>query len=189
MINGANQCKPKWHVALMEPRAARLSQGAEGEWGSAPARALRARGYEVYYPAFPQKVNKSYNVIKLVMRPMFPGYMFVNQSLKGWEALRTTPGMRAVNTLLMVDGHLAVLPDGEIDRIAAKERELLSRAISPQTVLPYEVGDTVRIVDGPWQGFYGEIENLDDSGRITLLMDIFRRKARVFTSHKHLSAI
>jgi len=183
MMGIQGQRKSRWHVALMEPRAARLTQDAEGKWGSTPERVLRARGYEVYYPALPQNVHKSYGTIKLMMRPMFPGYMFVNQSSSGWEALRTTPGMRTVDSLLMVDGHFAVLPDGEIDRIAAKERELSA----PK--LPYNVGDTVQVVDGPWRGLYGEIETLDDASRIALLMDIFRRKVRVFTTHEHLSAI
>src|SRR5215475_15911487 len=99
MMGIQGQRKSRWHVALMEPRAARLAQDAEGKWGSTPERVLRARGYEVYYPAFP-KAQKRYGLIELKMYALFPGYIFVTAAPHGWEALRMTPGMHTFSPLL-----------------------------------------------------------------------------------------
>src|SRR5262252_4040113 len=97
----------RWHIALIEPQSERMA-----------AHVLRARGYDVYYPAFPKKTEPYYGVTRILMKPMFPGYMFVNESLKGWDLLRTTPGVRTTKPFLIVNGRIAILPEGEIERIA-----------------------------------------------------------------------
>src|SRR5882757_4837726 len=130
----------RWHIALIEPQSEAIA-----------CRILRARGYEIYYPALPKAVHKSYGVHRMTMRPMFPGYMFVNESPRGWEWLRTAPGVRTFNCLLMINGRYAVLPCGEIGRIAEKEKQLITQIVNPPPrELPYGVGDTVRVTGGPF---------------------------------------
>jgi len=171
----------RWHIALIEPQSEQIA-----------SRALRARGYDAYWPKFPKKTRKRYGVHELRMRPMFPGYMFVNESIRGWDGLRTAPGVRIGQSLLIDPGtgRLAVLPTGEIERIGETEKRLIDQIINPPPrSLPYGVGDTVRVTGGVFSGFYATIETLDDEERIALLMDIFGRKSRVFASHEHLSAL
>jgi transcriptional antiterminator RfaH len=178
-----------WHIVLFEPRANCMTQDDDGEWASTPTRILRARGYEIFYPAFPRKTERHYGITRMTMRPMFPGYGFVCESPRGWEALRTTPGVRTINSLLMINGRFAVLPEGEIDRIAAKQNQLIHEALNPAPVeLDYGVGDTVRVTAGAFQDRYAKIEALDDQERIALLMDIFGRPTRVYASHDQLAA-
>lgn len=168
----------QWHIALIEPQAERIA-----------CHVLRARGYEVYYPAFPKKYDRYYGHVRITYRPMFPGYMFVNQSRRGWEMLRTAPGVRTHNSLLMINGRYAVLPDDEIERIAAKETELTNKILNPPPrELPYKVGDRVLVTDGAFADHYATIETLDDEERIALLMDIFGRETRVFASSLQLAA-
>jgi len=94
---------------------------------------------------------------------------------------------------LLIDSataRLAVLPAGEIDRIAEAERRLIHQILNPPPrELPYQVGDPVRVTGGAFAGFYANIETLDDEERIALLMDIFGRQTRIFASHEHLAAI
>ncbi|SRR5216683_1796626 len=168
----------RWHIARIEPQSEAMA-----------CRILRVRQYEVYYPALPKRVRKGNGVTCMVMRPMFPSYLFVAESSRGWEWLRTTPGVRTVNSLLMINGHFAVLPENEIERIAAKEKELINQIINPAPIeLPYCIGNTVKVIDGAFAGFYANIEALDDHERIALLMDIFGRPTRVFASHAQLLA-
>jgi len=168
----------RWHIALIEPQRERIS-----------CHVLRQRGYEVYYPAFPKKTTRGQGAIRTEMRPFFPGYMFVNQSPRGWEWLRTAPGVRTFNSLLMINGRYAILPDGEIQRIAEKEEGLIHQILHPPPrTLPYAVGDQVKVIDGPFGGWLATIETLDDEERISLLMDIFGRESRVFASHTQLAA-
>jgi len=181
----------RWHIAMMEPYATGLSERDDG-WDANACRILRRRGYEVYYPAFPKKTHTTHRVMRMIMRPMFPGYLFVNESAIGWDWLRTTPGIRTYGSLLIdsATARLAVLPPGEIDRIAEAERRLIHQILNPPPrELPYEVGDTVRVTGGAFAGFYANIETLDDEERIALLMDIFGAPRRVFASHEHLAAI
>jgi transcriptional antiterminator RfaH len=181
-----------WHIALIEPRATQLTQDDQGEWASNTQRILRNRGFEVYYPAFPVNTHKAHRVIRRIMRPMFPGYLFVKVSLHGWgwEALRTAPGIRTFHSLFMINNRYAVLPPGEIEKIAAKEKELMDQFVKPPPKeLPYKVGDQVRVVGGAFEDRYAMIETLDDQERIALLLDIFGRPTRVFASHEQLAAL
>jgi transcription antitermination factor NusG len=186
----------RWHIAMMEPQRTGLRE-TDGIWDANACRILRARGYEVYYPAFPKSVNwggVGSRAVRMVMRAMFPGYVLVNESARGWDGLRTTPGIRTYGSLLIdtATGRLAVLPPGEIDRIMATESRLRDQILNPQPrELPYKVGDRVKFTGGAFaesKDPYATIETLDDEERIALLKDIFGRPTRVYSSHEHLAA-
>lgn len=169
----------QWHIALIEPQAENLA-----------SQALRARGYEPYYPSFPKTIQRGRGHSRITMRPMFPGYIFVVQPSHGWERLRTAPGVRVTHSLLMINGAFAKLPSTEIDKILIAERELCSDIAKPKIEkLPYGVGDTVRLTEGVWMGFTAQIVTLDDAERIGLLMSLFGRESRVIASHEHLAAL
>lgn len=164
-----------WHIALIEPQAERLA-----------ASALRARDYEVYYPSFPKEIHKSYGHTRTVMRPMFPGYMFVNQHYQGWGRLKDAPGIRVSHSLLMINGNYAVVPSIEFQRMLYAEQALCHQIVEANKPHKYEVGEIVRIKDGGLAQFIAEIETLDDDGRIGLLMSIFGRSSRIHTTAAHL---
>lgn len=179
-----------WHIALLEPSETQFSLDECDLWENRVARILRCRGYEAYYPAIPRKTHKRHRIARIAVGPMFPGYMLVRESPRGWDMLRTTPGIRSRNSLLLnpATGRLAVLPEDEIWRIAEIEFKLMDQELNPpKKVLPYKVGDRVRVTGGPFEGRYAKIETLDDNERIALLMDIFGRESRVYASSGHLA--
>lgn len=179
----------RWHIALLEPRAFGLTRDDHGEWASNTQRILRNRGYEVCYPGLPAKFTRGQGAVEMKMRPMFPGYLFVNEPAQGWELLRTTPGVRTFHSLLMINGRYAVLPIGEIYRINARAEELIDQILNPPPrELPFGIGDTVKVIDGAFSGWLAKIETLDDDERIALLMDIFGRQTRVYASWSQLAA-
>jgi transcriptional antiterminator RfaH len=171
-----------WHIALIEPQAERIA-----------SEALRNRGYEVYYPAFPKQITHRGQTKRITMRPMFPGYMFANDAGgKGWGQLRPmakapgVPGVRASNPLLLINGRYAILSNAIIEEIMIVEQRLNHRILDDQKGTQFHVGQSVRIKDGPFAGFFAVIEALDDDQRIVLLMDLLRRESRVISSPSHL---
>jgi len=166
-----------WHIALTEPGADRIA-----------AEALRNRCYLVYRPILPIMVRHGRGRLRSVMKSMFPGYLFVIDNQVGsWERLRNAVGVRAFGSLLMINGHLAILENGIIEMIKATEQRLCTETMKREKVnVPFHVGETVRIEDGPFVGLFGNIETLDDMQRICLLMSLFGRESRVFVPLEHL---
>lgn len=174
-----------WHIAMLQPQATQFSLDEHDLWESRVARILRARGYQVYYPGIPRTTHQRHRLPRIALAPMFPGYLFVRSHPRGWDMLRTTPGIRLGQSLLInpATGRLAVLSDDEFWRIAEIELIKMDQALNPpKKELPYKIGDRVRVTGGPFEGRWANIETLDDNERIGLLLDIFGRQTRVLAS-------
>lgn len=168
-----------WHIALTQPGKDRIA-----------CEALRNRRYLVYYPILPVMVRHGRGRLRSVIRPMFPGYLFViDTDGQGWGWLYPPQGVQ-YRGLLVINGRLATVDNGMVDEIKAEEqRQCTTKIKGEKIVVPYRVGDTVRVEDGPFSGLFGEVANLDDLERVCLLMSILGRDSRhrVFMSHQHLA--
>lgn len=102
-----------------------------------------------------------------------PGYVLVEARLVGEtiHELRSTP-----NVLGFLGGmdNPTPLRESEINRILGKVDELED---APQEVdIPYVVGESVKVVDGPFSGFSGTIEKLDnEKKKVTVIVKVFGR--------------
>ena len=102
-----------------------------------------------------------------------PGYVFVEAILKGDVAhtLRFMP-----NVLGFLGGleKPSPVPQTEINRmIGTAEKTQLADDIK----IPYVVNDTVKVVDGPFSGFSGVIEDVNsDKHKLKVMVKIFGRK-------------
>lgn len=153
------------HVLVTEP-------GAEFK----AERHLKARGFDPWVPSetvtqvrrvrtYWGDVGKKHSVT----RPIFRGYVFVPlNTMWSFGPLYATPGLRA-SPFLLICGQPAIVPHREVERLKNVEQGLKD---SPVQGLPYVIGETVRIAEGPFAGFTSKISNLDDRGRIELLMHI-----------------
>ena len=101
------------------------------------------------------------------------GYVLVEARLVGEtiHELRSTP-----NVLGFLGGmdNPTPLRESEINRILGKVDELED---APQEIdIPYVVGESVKVVDGPFSGFSGTIEKLDnEKKKVTVIVKVFGR--------------
>ena len=106
-------------------------------------------------------------------RLYLPGYVLVEARLVGETVheLRNTP-----NVLGFLGGmdNPTPLRESEVNRILGKVDELEDE---PQEVeIPYEVGESVKVTDGPFSGFSGTIEKIDEEKKkVTVMVKVFGR--------------
>lgn len=109
-------------------------------------------------------------------RIFYPGYLLV-------EAVMTGEIQHVIRNITYVAGFLSEGKDripvpvrqSEIDRIMGKVDELADR--EEETVTPFIAGEPVKIVDGPFNGFEGTIDEiLADKKKLKVMVKIFGRK-------------
>ena len=106
----------------------------------------------------------------------FPGYVLVEMELtdKTWQLIKATP---KVTGFLGGDAKpVPLLPD-EIDTL---KKQLVSGAAAPRERVKFQKTDGVRIVDGPFMGFNGVIDEINqDQQKLKVLVTIFGRSTPV----------
>ena len=97
-------------------------------------------------------------VKKEKIKKMFPGYVLVEMIMsdEAWYVVRNTPGVTGFIGSSGKGAKPIPLSHEEIDKILVNEG--MSR-VDVETDL--NVGDSVTIIDGPFKGMYGKIENID----------------------------
>jgi transcriptional antiterminator RfaH len=118
---------------------------------------------------------------RLVLRPLFPGYVFVaHDPLDGqWRSLLSTVGVRSV----VRNGERPSLLDGGFVT-ALRRREEEGAVARPES--PYTIGDQVRLLGGPFDGLVAEILGLGEKDRLTVLLDLLSRPVKVEVSHSSI---
>jgi transcriptional antiterminator NusG len=109
-------------------------------------------------------------------RKFFPGYVLVkmNMSDDAWHVVKNTPKV----TGFVGTGTLPVpLKQAEVDRIV---NQITVAADKPKPKLGFNIGETVRIVDGPFSNFTGEVEEVnEDRSTLKVMVTIFGRATPV----------
>ncbi|MER3421403.1 MAG: transcription termination/antitermination protein NusG [Chloroflexota bacterium] len=117
-----------------------------------------------------------------VQRKLYPGYVLVEMielkegddaSNKAWYVVRNTPGV----TGFVGSGTRPVpLDDDEVRRILRS-----MRTEAPKVKVGFQVGQTVRIIDGPFVDFTGTVDEIDtEKGRVKVLVSFFGRETPVW---------
>jgi transcriptional antiterminator RfaH len=111
--------------------------------------------------------------VEMVLRPLFPGYLFVqaNADLK-WRPILTTHGVR---TVVRTGDEPSFVDDALIASL--KGREVDGAIVRPPN--PYRVGQEVRIAGGPFDGFIATILELDEKDRLLVLLEVMHRGLKV----------
>ena len=110
------------------------------------------------------------NVKRDVERKVFPGYVLVKMILNDetWHVVRNT---RGVTGFVGSGTHPEPLTDAEVSALGVEKHAVEVR---------YGVGDSVRIVDGPLDGFIGNVEELEvDKNRVKVVVSMFGRETPV----------
>ena len=112
-----------------------------------------------------------------VPRKQFPGYVLVRMYLddESWSVVRNTPGV----TGFVGSGTMPTpLSRREVERILGVRKDEEKKA--PRFKPDWEVGETVRVIDGPFADFNGVIEDINmDQSKVRVLVDIFGRETPV----------
>lgn len=109
-------------------------------------------------------------------RKFFPGYLLVRMKLtdETWHLVKDTP---KVTGFLGARGRAVPIPDSEAQRILHQVQEGVER---PKPSVSFEVGEQVRVVDGPFTSFSGTVEEVDaERARVKVAVSIFGRSTPV----------
>lgn len=107
-------------------------------------------------------------------RKFFPGYVLIkcNMTDNVWHLVRHTPHVTA---FMGAEHGRKPFPisEKEAERIL---NQMTHGAEKPRSLLKFEVGENVRVTDGPFANFQGAVDNVDeDKTRLTVSVSIFGR--------------
>ena len=116
-----------------------------------------------------QKINSE--------RKFFPGYVLVKMAMsdEAWHLVKDTP---KVTGFLGTRNKPAPITEAEAQRIVNQVQEGVDKPRRPSIV--FEVGEQVRVADGPFTSFNGTVEEVDEErGRVKVSVSIFGRSTPV----------
>ena len=110
-------------------------------------------------------------------RKFFPGYVLVKMELNddSWHLIKSIP---KVTGFLGGSGNKpSPIPENEVNDIFRQVEEGIQ---APKPSVTYDIGDTVKIVDGPFESFTGVVEGLDEEkSKLAVAVTIFGRATPV----------
>jgi transcription termination/antitermination protein NusG len=109
-----------------------------------------------------------------IKEKIFPGYLLVKMILDDtvWLAIRTTPG---ITGFVGMDNKPTPISDAEVANI-----QKFVATPAPRFKTKLTIGEAVKITDGPFTGFLGTINSVDEEkGRVKVLVSIFGRETPV----------
>ncbi|MFP4200959.1 MAG: transcription termination/antitermination protein NusG [Bacillota bacterium] len=105
---------------------------------------------------------------------VFPGYALVRMRMteESWHAVRYTPGV----TGFVSSGTTPVpLEDAEVEAIQNRMAEE-----KPRPKIDLEIGENIRVVSGPFDGFMGTVNEIDArQGKVHVMVNMFGRETPV----------
>ena len=112
-------------------------------------------------------------------RKFFPGYVLAKLAMSDqvYHLVKNTP---KVTGFLGPNGKPQAISEAEAARILSTKEEMAAAAPSKKVHVDYDIGDQVKVLDGPFASFNGVVEELDfDRGRVKVSVSIFGRATPV----------
>jgi transcriptional antiterminator NusG len=114
---------------------------------------------------------------KVVKRKLYPGYIVVHMAINDetWFLVRETPG---IGDFTGSAGRPTPMLPQEVARIVPKDEDVETE--EPKLQIGVGLGDRVKINEGTFENFEGEVDNIDKTnGRVTVMINIFGRSTPV----------
>jgi transcriptional antiterminator NusG len=124
---------------------------------------------------------------KIVERKLYPGYIVVHMHINDdtWFAVRETSG---VGDFTGAGGKPTPMLGSEVSRIVQTETEETTE--SPKLDIKFSAGDKVKVKEGNFESFEGEVGTIDEaSGRVTVMINIFGRSTPVELEYWQIEAM
>jgi transcriptional antiterminator NusG len=113
---------------------------------------------------------------KTTSRKFFPGYVLINMNMDNetWHIVKNTPKV----TGFIGGGNKPIpIPDGQAKDILSQIKE---GKLKPKPKVSFEKGDSISIIDGPFNNFNGLVEEVKpEKGRLKVLVSIFGRSTPI----------
>lgn len=109
-----------------------------------------------------------------IERHVFPGYVLVNMIMteESWYVVRNTPGVTGF--VGMGNDPIPLRPE-EVSQILRR-----MEAEAPTIKVTYKTGETVRIIDGPFNDFHGTVDEIDmERSKVRVMVNFFGRSTPV----------
>jgi transcriptional antiterminator NusG len=111
---------------------------------------------------------------RTVTKKVFPGYVLVQMQMDddSWNVVRNTPGI----TGFVGSGNKpTALAEGEVNTILKQMTEG-----APQVKVGFRKGESVRVVDGPFNDFVGVVDEINVAkGKVKVMLTLFGRETSV----------
>ena len=118
---------------------------------------------------------------------LWPGYLVVHMEINDhtWHLVRSTPG---IGDFVGGAGKPSPLAPHDVAKILAKQDEKLDEA--PKLKIAFKQGDRVKIIEGTFENFEGEVDAIDiPNGRVTVMINIFGRSTPVELEYWQIEAV
>ena len=191
-VTGSTLAQPgmKWYVL-------RVASNKEESVRDALIRKVKIEGLEqrvarILVPTLKEKKMKA-GVLKIVERKLYPGYVFVEMATEEdgsvnegvWFLIKETSG---VGDFIGSDGKPTSMPDQDVTgMLAASEKAEEQPGLSGLNI---HKGDQVKITDGAFESFEGEVEAVDEKrGMVSVIVSIFGRSTPVEVGYWQLEKV
>ncbi|MFM8413295.1 MAG: transcription termination/antitermination protein NusG [Planctomycetota bacterium] len=124
---------------------------------------------------------------RVVSRKLYPGYILVQMVLNDetWFLVRETGG---IGDFTGSAGRPSPMLPQDVAKLLHKKEE--QTAESPRLKINFKKGDRVKINEGTFENFEGEVETIDESnGRVTVMLSIFGRSTPVDIEYWHIESV
>lgn len=154
---------------------------------------IKRVGYESYVTQviIPiEKVIQMRNGKKILKeRPYYPGYLMVEANLIGEipHMIKNIPGVISFLSLTK-GGDPVPMRKSEVNRMLGRMDELSEFAVDVE--IPFVVGESIKVIDGPFNGFNGVIEKIhEDKKKLEVKVRIFGRETPLELSYMQVEKL
>lgn len=180
----------KWYVL-------RVASNKEDQVCEALLRKVKIEGLEdrvarILVPTIKEKRMRA-GVLKIVERKLYPGYVFVEMACEEdgsvaenvWFLIKETTG---VGDFIGSDGKPTSMPEHDVvQMLAATQASEEEPGLSGLNIKP---GDQVKITDGAFESYEGEVESVDERrGMVNVMVSIFGRTTPIEVGYWQLEKV
>ena len=119
-------------------------------------------------------------------RKIFPGYILIKMNLNDdtWHIIKTTPKLSG---FLGNKGKPIPISNAEAKRITQQVTDGVEKS---RPAVMYDIGEQVKVIDGPFASFNGEIEQIDEEkARLRVAVSIFGRSTPVDLEYSQVEKV
>ena len=119
-------------------------------------------------------------------RKIFPGYILIKMKLNDdtWHIIKNTPKLSG---FLGNKGKPIPISNAEAKRIT---QQVIDGVEKSRPAVMYDIGEQVKVIDGPFASFNGEVEQIDeDKARLRVAVSIFGRSTPVDLDYSQVEKV